>query len=345
MGLKKRIYLVVFSICLVIMGGSVGYYLLFGGQAGFMDCVYMTVISLTTVGYGEVIPISGNWAAEVFTMCLIIFGMGIILYGISMLTATIIEGELSGILRKKRMLKKIKQLQGHFIVCGGGRTGLPVLLELSKNMKHVVLIEEMSESIEQCKLEIEGLLYVQGDGTDDNNLEAAGIRRAAGIIITFPLDKDNLYVTMTARMMNEKIRIISRMTDRKVEPKLYKAGANGVVSPDKIGALRLASEMIRPTVVDFLDSMLRSRQGELRINQLTILGHCAFVGKSLAELGLKTRFALLLLGIKERGAGLEFDPPDVRVLSPGMDLIVMGRVADVEKADKWINKTASIPRG
>jgi voltage-gated potassium channel len=135
MGLKKRISLVVLSICLVILGGSSGYYFLFRDEASFMDCVYMTVISLTTVGYGEVIHVSGNPLAQIFTMCLIIFGMGIILYGISMLTATIIEGELSGVIRKKRMRKKIKKLQSHYIVCGGGKTGRPVIVEMLKNQK------------------------------------------------------------------------------------------------------------------------------------------------------------------------------------------------------------------
>ncbi len=328
----------VLLICLVILGGSTGYYFLFADEASFMDCVYMTVISLTTVGYGEVVHVSGNPRAQIFTMCLIIFGMGIILYGISMLTATIIEGELSGAIRKKRMRKKIKKLQSHYIVCGGGKTGRPVIVEMLKNQKQVVLIEKCPDRLADCKTEIPGLLYIEGEGTDDDNLEAAGIRSAAGIIITLPSDKDNLYITMTARMNNAKIRIISRMTDRIIEPKLYKAGANGVVSPNKIGALRLASEMIRPTAVDFLDSMLRSQQGDLRINQLTIPDHCVFEGKPLATLGLKAQFNLLLLGIKQQEKGLEFNPPQDRELSCGATLIVMGRVADFEKADKWIQK-------
>ena len=328
----------VLLICLVILGGSSGYYFLFRDEASFMDCVYMTVISLTTVGYGEVIHVSGNPLAEIFTMCLIIFGMGIILYGISMLTATIIEGELSGAIRKKRMLKKIEKMQDHYIVCGGGKTGRPVIVEMLKNQKQVVLIEKDLERLEYCKTEIQGLLYIEGEATDDDNLQAAGIRSAAGIIITLPSDKDNLYITMTARMLNSKIRIISRMTDRIIEPKLYKAGANGVVSPNRIGALRLASEMIRPTVVDFLDSMLRSHQGDLRINQLVLPDHSVFEGKPLASLGLKAQFDLLLLGIKQQGKGLEFDPPPDTVLSPKAALIVMGRVANVERADRWIRK-------
>ncbi len=338
MGLKKRIYLSVLSICLVILAGTIGYYMLFGSEASLMDCLYMTVISLTTVGYGEVIPVSGNTAAQVFTICLIISGMGVILYGISMLTAAIIEGELTGIIRKKRMLKKIKGLTGHYIVCGGGKTGRPVLEELVKNCKQVVLIEKEDEPIQRCISLVPGLLYLKEDATEDDNLTAAGIRQAAGIIIALPSDKDNLYVTMTARMLNEGIRIIPRMTDRKMEAKLLKAGADGVVSPNKIGALRLASEMIRPTVVNFLDSMLRSGQGDLRINQLFISGGSQFFKKTLEDLELKKRFSLLLLGIKEEGIGIEFDPPRGKIICVPTHFIVMGRTEDVETARAWLAK-------
>ena len=338
MGLKKRIYLSVLSICLVILAGTMGYYLLFSHEVSLMDCLYMTVISLTTVGYGEVIPVSGNITAQVFTICLIISGMGVILYGISMLTAAIIEGELTGIIRKKRMLKQIKGLAGHYIVCGGGKTGRPVLEELVKNCKQVVLIEKDEEPIQRCTALIPGLLYLKEDATDDDNLTAAGIRQATGIIITLPSDKDNLYVTMTARMLNEGIRIISRMTDRKMEAKLLKAGADGVVSPNKIGALRLASEMIRPTAVNFLDSMLRSGQGDLRINQLFVSGSSQFFKKALEDLELKKRFSLLLLGIKEEGIGIEFDPPGDKIICVPTHFIVMGRTEDVETARAWLAK-------
>jgi voltage-gated potassium channel len=229
----------------------------------------MTVISLTTVGFGEVIEVTGNVPAEIFTMLLIIFGMGIILYGISTVTALIIEGELSGILRKKKMFKRISKMKNHYIVCGGGETGRPILEELAKNKEPFVLIEQDEGNIQRCK-SVADLLYVEGDATDDENLVAAGIENAAGIIITLPSDKDTLYVTMTARMLNKKVRIVSRMINQKLKPKLKMAGANSVVSPNTIGALRMASEMIRPTVVDFLDRMLRSKQGNLRIHQIIV---------------------------------------------------------------------------
>ena len=293
----------------------------------------MTVISLTTVGFGEVVKVTGNVPAQIFTMLLITFGMGIILYGISTVTALIIEGELSGILRKKKMFKRISKMKNHYIVCGGGETGRPVIEELAKNKEPFVLIEQNEENIQRCKSVTE-LLYVEGDATDDENLLAAGIEKAAGIIITLPSDKDSLYVTMTARMLNKKIRIISRMVDQKLLPKLKMAGANSVVSPNTIGALRMASEMIRPTVVDFLDKMLRSKRGNLRIHQIIVSENSSFAGKNLHESGLKAKFNLLVLAAKHNTGEIEFNPPASQVLTAGMTLITMGDADDIARARK-----------
>ena len=298
-----------------------------------MDCVYMTVISLTTVGYGEVIEVTGNIPAQIFTMILITFGMGIILYGISTMTAMIIEGELTGILRKKRMLKEIQKLRNHVILCGGGETGRPVLIELVKNKEPVVLVEQEQENIDRCKTS-ENLLYIQGDATDDENLVAAGIENASGIISALPTDKDNLYITMTARMLNKRIRIVSRMIDQKLEPKLKMAGADRVVSPNTIGALRMASEMIRPTVVDFLDSMLRSSRGNLRIHQIIVSEKSGVAGKNLSESGLKDKYDLLVLGAKYQKEDIQFNPSPSETLDVGMTLIVMGEVENIARAKK-----------
>ena len=316
---------------MVIMAGSTGYYIIFNGEPEFLDCLYMTVVSLTTVGYGEVIEVTGNDTAQIFTMILITFGMGIILYGISSLTALLLEGELSGIFRKKKMAKQIDKLNDHYIVCGGGETGSGVIVELCKNNEVAVLIEEDTERIERCK-EICDLLYIKGDATDDENLIAAGIDRAAGIVISLPSDKDTLYVTMTARMLNQKIRIISRMTNQHLEPKLFKAGANAVVCPNAIGALRMASEMIRPMAVDFLDRMLRSSHGNLRIHELTVSENSKFSEKEIRHCGLKERYGLLVLGAKTKAKDIEFNPAPTQKLTAGTTLIVMGAVGQIAKA-------------
>lgn len=335
MEIKKRLYSVLLAIIIVILAGSIGYYFLFGGKYNYLDCLYMTVISLTTVGYGEIVEVTGNVPAEIFTIILITFGMGILLYGISTLTALIIEGDISGLLRKKKMEKQIKKLENHYIVCGGGETGRHILAELVKNKEDVVLIEQDEERIEKCS-SIGNLLFVQGDATNDENLIAAGIERAAGIIISLPSDKDTLYVTMTARMINKNSRIISSMVDQKLEPKLKKAGANSVVSSNFIGALRMASEMIRPTVVDFLDSMLRSSQGNLRIHEITVSKNSNFAGKQISEAGLGEKFDLVLLGAKQKAKEIQFNPSSSDILKEGMSLIVMGEVNNIANAKKTL---------
>jgi voltage-gated potassium channel len=329
--IKKRLFVVLLGIFLVIMVGTNGYYMLYGGQSGFLDCMYMTVISLTGVGYGEVFQVTGNVPAQIFTMILITFGMGVIFYGISTMTALIVEGELSGILKRQKMQKSIHKLKGHYIVCGGGETGRPLIAELISNKESVVLIEQDERHIELCK-SIGDICHIAGDATEDENLTAANIENAAGIVVCLPSDKDCLYVTMTARILNKKLRIISRMTEPKHETKLKIAGADRVVSPNAIGALRMASEMIRPTVVDFLDKMLRSSQGTLRFNELTLSKTGVFTGKTIAESSIKDKFKLLIVAVKEKEGRISFNPSPSLVLEDRTILIVMGDAADIQRA-------------
>ncbi|BBO68772.1 potassium transporter TrkA [Desulfosarcina alkanivorans] len=314
-----------------LLMGSTGYFVIFEGHATYLDCLYMTVISLTTVGYGEVLGITGNPSAQVFTMLLITFGMGIILYSISTLTAMLIEGELTGMLRRRKMENKIHALSDHYIVCGGGETGFPLAVELVTSKASVVLIEQDNLVIERCR-QVKGLYHVHGDATDDKNLIAAGIERATGITICLPSDNDNLYITMTARMLNPTARIISRMTNSRLQPKLLKAGATSVVSPNVIGALRMASEMIRPAAVDFLDNMLRSERGELRIHQVPVNADSPLVGVAIMQSGLRDQFNLLLLGVRRKDGGFEFRPPSSFILEAGMTLIVMGDIDNINRA-------------
>ncbi len=209
--------------------------------------------------------------------------------------------------------------------------------ELIKNFEPVVLIDINKEKIDKCDTMIENLLSINGDCSDDQILIDAGIKKASGIIITLASDKDNLYVTMTARMLNPDIRIISRMANLKIEPKLINAGADKVVSPNFIGALRMASEMIRPTAVDFLDKMLRSNKGNLRIHELRISEGSKIKGKKISESKLKDEFGLLILGSKKPGEDdIVFNPPISQELSEHMTLIVMGDVKNINRAKQII---------
>jgi voltage-gated potassium channel len=229
------------------------------------------------------------------------------------------------------MSDPIQGLVNHYIVCGGGETGRHIIAELLQSNLQVVLLEQDPEMIGQCTLE-KGLFCLEGDATDDANLLVAGIERASGCIISLPSNKDTLYVTMAARMLNQNVRIISIITDPRFEPKLKKAGANRVVSPNFIGALRIASEMIRPAVVEFLDTMLRTSQGNLRISRIVVTANCPQIGKSLSESGLARDYCLLVLGLKEPTEDLVFNPSPSAVLSPGTTLIVMGEDADIARA-------------
>jgi len=333
MGIRSRLFYAAAILVGTMLLGSTGYYLIFEGSSSYIDCLYMTVISLTTVGYGEVLGITGNVPAQIFTMLLIVFGMGIILYSISTLTAMLIEGELTGMLRRRKMEKKIEALSGHYIICGGGETGFPLAEELVTSKAKVVLVEQDNGVIERSR-QIKGLYSVHGDATDDKNLVAAGIERASGITICLPSDNDNLYITMTARMLNPKARIISRMTNRRLKPKLLKAGATSVVSPNAIGALRMASELIRPEAVEFLDNMLRSDRGELRIHPIAVRKDSDLVGKPILQSGLRDRFNLLLLGVRKKEGEFEFRPPSSFIIEGGMTLIVMGDIENIDLARK-----------
>jgi voltage-gated potassium channel len=228
------------------------------------------------------------------------------------------------------MNDRIQDLENHYIVCGGGETGRHIIGELLGSRLPVVLIDQ-DEALAQCLIE-EGLFCIAGDATDDTNLVKAGIERAVGLIVSLPSDKDNLYVTLAARMLNKNLRIVSSMTDPKLEPKLLQAGANRVVSPNFIGALRIASEMIRPTVVEFLDSMLRASQGNLRISRIVVTNQCPMIGKSIAESGLDRHYALLVLGFKEPTKDLVFNPSPATQLGAGTTLIVMGDRDDIARA-------------
>ncbi|WP_300669197.1 TrkA family potassium uptake protein [Desulfoluna sp.] len=327
--IQKRLTTFLSGILLVVVIGTVGYYLIFQGDARWIDCLYMTVISITSVGYGEILDVSSSMIAQLFTMGLITFGMGFILYAISSITALLIEGELSGVRRRRRMNKEINRLTGHIILVGGGETGRPLADELITSGEQVVIIEQETESL-AMRLEGQNILHITGDPTDDANLEKAGILNAKGVVIALPQDKDSLYVTMTARMMNKDLRIVAQVSNPRIAPKFTMAGADSIVSPNTIGALRMASEMIRPAAVDFLDQMLRSEKGPLRIHELPIVPGSSLNGRCLSEIDIQKEYDLLVLGLKDKDAIL-FNPKAGTHLSTGMTLIVMGNIQEIKR--------------
>lgn len=329
--LQRRLKIAVIVLAIVFLIGVVGFKSLGGRDWSTLDAVYMAVITMATVGYGETKDLSKNPAARVFTVFFILAGMGILLFVISLATAFIVEGELTQVLWRKKMIKEIAKLKDHIIVCGAGETGIHAVEELLKTRHNFVIIEPDKERVEKLKL-LGDLNIIEGDASEDEVLSQAGIERAKGVIIALPTDKDNLFVTITARQLNPKIKIVAKGIDPKTDTKLIKAGANSVVSPNFIGGLRMVSEMIRPAVVNFLDLMLRDKSRTLRVEEVTITDRSQLAGKTLDEAAITQQTNLLVMAMKDPDSpDFHFNPSPKTVLRPGQILIVSGDISGVIK--------------
>jgi voltage-gated potassium channel len=278
---------------------------------------------------------------RVFNIFVVLFGVMITAYVFSSVTAFLVEGDYSDVFRRRKMLKKIQQLKNHFIVCGLGDTGRYAVDELQKTGSQYVVIESHDENVKRV-LEHGGetyknMLYVIGDATDEEVLEQAGVGNAAGLVSTLPHDKENLVITVLVRQKSPKVRIVARCTDMKFSERIQKAGADSVVSPNRIGGLRLASEILRPHVVGFLDLMLKEQSRTLRIEDLVVPAGSSWEGKQLGDLQLRSRYDLLTMAIKNAGSNdpqqrFWVNPPDTIGLKAGIVIIVLGDVADIRRA-------------
>jgi voltage-gated potassium channel len=330
--ISRRLIIILSLMALLLAAGTLGYYVMYFGQGvSVMDCFYMTAITISTVGYAEVFPLVKHPFGRIFTVMLIFGGMGILAYGLSTVTAFFVEGQLTDILRRKRMEKKIEALRDHFIVVGGGATGRSIVGELIKNGFPVVVVDSQAKD----QLLPEEVLNVEGDATHDETLRRANIDHCRGLFLALPSGKDNLYLTVTARMMRPSLPIVATAKDEVVAAKLTRAGATGVVSPQAIGGLRMASVMIRPDVVDFLDQMLRSRHQTLRVAQINLNEGSCLGGQTIRDSDLRGRFDLLILAVRKPDGEFLFNPPADYQIQLGDVLIVMGEVEKVEKCRIW----------
>ena len=338
MTVRRRI----FVACSLLLGlaifAVIGYMLLGGPSVTLLDAVYMAVITLTGVGYEEVVKTTHNTTLRVFNIFVVLFGVGFAVYAFSVLTAFFVEGELRHLFRRGKMKRQISQLNEHFIVCGIGETGRHVMAELQKTkMPHVVvdLSDHVVDRLRGTSGENSEMLYVIGDATDERVLVEAGLDRAKGLISTLPSDKDNLVIAVVARHKNPALRIVSRCTDLQYAERLLKVGANATVSPNRIGGLRLASEVLRPNVVSFLDLMLQEKSRTLRIEEIGLGATSGWIGRAVGELDLGARYNLLLLAMKptsELHSPLIFNPSGSTTLPEDAVLILLGDVDDLRQA-------------
>ena len=258
------------GVIAVLIIGTIGYYHISGGEHSLLDTFYMTVITISTIGFGEVIDLSASPAGRVFTIFIAIAGIGFLFYIITNLTAFVVEGELTKSFRSRKMEKRARSFSEHYIVCGMGEVGIHVAHELAATNRPFIALDINREHIEKALEAFPNMVYIEGDATDDNTLLKAGIKQARGIFITTAEDNQNLVVTLTVKQLNPEVRIISRCNELKNGEKMRKAGADAVISPCFIGGLRMASEMVRPTVVSFLDTMLRDKEKNLRVEEVSV---------------------------------------------------------------------------
>lgn len=313
--------------------GTLGYYMLghsLGLSASLVDCLYMTIITLSTVGYAEIIPVARTDAGRLFTILLILSGVGVLLYALTSFAILLMEGTMQGAWGRWRMEKQISKMNNHYIVCGAGRVGEVIVRELVLTRRPVVVIDKDAEKVAALGREL-NVPFIVGDATEEPILRAAGIERAAGLLAALGNDHDNLFLVLTARSINPNLRIIARGNHPSVVDKMLKAGADEVVLPETTGGLRMVSLMVRPTAVSFLDQMLRQREVTLRVEEVIIAPSSPFVGKKLSDLKLPQQWNILVLAYQQEDGTLVYNPPADLELREGMAFVVMGDVHKLEQ--------------
>lgn len=328
--LRARLLTAAILVASTFTVGVLGYRIIGGSGYTWMQAVYMTANVLTTAGFREAIDIHDNNTGLAFTVVLLIFGAGVLVYSTSVITAFVVEGDLTEGFRRRRMRRRVDAMAGHYVVCGAGATGWAVVRELVNTERPVVLIDLDPARIQHIESDFPDVPVIAGDFTDDQVLLQAGITRAAGIVICTTVDKDLLVTTITARQLNPHLRIVARAANERAVARLRQAGADAVVSPALIGGMRMASELVRPTVVSFLDQMLRDTKRNLRVEEITVSPVCPFLGRTIGELNTHALSNCLLLATKV-GGEYKYNPPDADKLEEGMVLIVMGEPRDVRK--------------
>jgi voltage-gated potassium channel len=329
----RRLIAAVGVFAALVAVGTVGYFALGEGRWSFGDCAYMTVITISTVGFFELGHMRDVPGARALTVGLIIGGVGVLAYMQSNLTALLVEGVIGQALRRRRMFKEIEKLSGHVVVAGAGGTGKHVVEELVATQTPFVVIDRSEQTLKHISEEMCGgkMLHVHGDATLDHVLLAAGVQRARGVVAALTHDKDNLYVTLSARSLNASARIVSKVVEDEAAPKIIKAGASSIVNPTMIGARRLAGELIRPEVHEFLDQMVRDKDRNLRLEEVAVPRGSSFVGKALKDTPIRRDTRALVVAVRGSDREFTYNPDPDYVIGEGTTLIVLAETDSIVK--------------
>jgi len=326
----KRIITPLIILFLIITGSIISYIML--EHWSFLDALYMVIITLFSVGFMEVHELSS--LGRMITMGLIVFGVGTVAYTVGQLVEMMVEGQFEKYRRRREMEKKVAEMKDHYIICGFGRVGHQVANEFELERVPYFVIDSKPETAEQ--LELKGVPFIIGDMSSDEVLQSAGILTAKGLIACADSDTANVFVTLSARVINPKLKIIARASNVATETKLKKAGANSVISPYYIAGNRIASMAIRPIAVDFLDTVTRSENVELMLQEYFISANSRIIGKSLSDLEVKKKTGAMVLAIKHVNGKFNFQPTASSVIEKDDVLVALGTIEQLKLLKKMM---------
>ena len=326
----------VFIFLLILLSFSIGIagYIIIEGFT-FLEALYMTVTTISTVGFQEVHPLSDS--GRIFTIFLIITNIGLFFYGVTLIAKYIIEGEFRKFFKHYNVNKKMEKLENHVIVCGYGRTGKQICLELADDKIPFIVIESRENVIVYLKVD-GNILFYEGDATEEETLLLAGIKKAKAIITTLPEDPDNVYVVLTARELNPDLTIISRASNESSESKLKRAGANSVIMPEKIGGAHMAALVSKPFITEFIAHL--TGQGsdigltfeEFPLNNISE----KFKFKSIRDLDIRNRTGANVIGLRLNDGTFIINPPPDTLVDPDSKLILLGSQIQIQEMRKFI---------
>ncbi|MCE5198162.1 MAG: NAD-binding protein [Armatimonadota bacterium] len=327
----KQFRLALISLVALIILGTFGYHILLGWS--LFDSVYMTLITLSTVGYKEVHHLDKT--GMVFTMSLIVFGVAIVFWAAASLIQAVVGEQMWHALQRRRMQKQIVKMRNHYIICGYGRMGQQIASDLQREDVPHVVIEKNPEQLP--KLIEQNIPFIEGNASDDKILKAAGIERAKGLITVAPSDEDNVFITLSARAINPSLFIVARSIQEGNEDKLKMAGADRVMSPYVMGGRRMASAVLRPNVYDFLELAMHTDDIQMLIEEMCIGRGSRLIGKSLAASGLKKETGVTVIAITRASGKMVANPGPDELLHEGDVMIVLGVPDQLSRAEAIAN--------